>query len=281
MYQKMRYNRYMTQEYPLFSIIIPAYNEEKRIGKTLDAIQRYLVKKRYSAEVIVADGGSKDQTVRVVEDQAKSFPGLRVIVDIKGFGKGSVVRRGMVEAKGVLRLFTDADNATPIEELEKLLPYIKKPQGLGGGSSLAEAATAREGGGEYDVVIASIGLKESRVERAESGIRSLAGKLSNLLVQTVVLPGIWDTQRGFKLFTAEAAEKIFPLGKIDRWGFDVEVLALARRFGFRIREVPVRWIHDPDSRVGMGAYFNTLWDLARIRFWLWTNAYKVKRRSEK
>lgn len=252
----------MDDKKPSLSIIIPAYNEEKRIGATLLAIEKYLKEKAWSAEVLVMDGGSKDQTVKVVEDYMKLMPNLRAIVATGGYGKGFVVRRGMHEAKGVLRLFTDADNATPIEELDKLLPFVKKPSEFGGG-------------GEYDVVIASIGLKESLVERAESGIRASAGKLSNLLVQAVVLPGIHDTQRGFKLFTAEAAETIFSKGRIDRWGFDIEILALARKMNFRIREVPVRWIHDPDSRVGGSAYANTLWDLARIRWWLWTNAYRI------
>lgn len=253
---------------PILSIIIPAYNEEKRIGKTLQAIDGYLKTKSFSSEVLVMDGGSKDRTVSVVEDLRRSTSNLRVVVARGGFGKGFVVRRGMQEAKGALRLFTDADNATPIEELEKLLPFIKKPQELGGG-------------GEYDVVIASIGLKESQVEKAESGIRTIAGKMANLLIQFVAVPGIHDTQRGFKIFTAEAAEAVFPQGKVDRWGFDIEVLALARKVGFRIKEVPVRWIHDPDSKVGAGAYLNTLWDLARIRWWLWTNSYKTRNHSSK
>lgn len=257
----------MIENRPLLSVIIPVYNEEKRIGKTLLAIDKYLAEKHVPAEILVVDGGSKDATVQVVEDYRKMIPSLRVVVATGGYGKGYVVRRGMAETKGALRIFTDADNATPIEELEKLLPYAKKPQALGGG-------------GEYDVVIASIGLKESQVERAESGIRTIAGKMSNLLIQAVVLPGIYDTQRGFKLFTAEAAEAIFPKGRIDRWGFDIEILALARKLKFRIKEVPVRWVHDPDSKVTIAAYFNTFWDLARIRFWLTTNAYRVKAKNK-
>ena len=249
----------MSASRPFLSIVIPAYNEERRIGQTLLAVEKYLSESQYSAEVIVADGGSNDNTVRVVEGYAKHIDGLSVISVRGGFGKGFVVRNGMLAATGELRLFTDADNATPIEELEKLLPFARSP-----------------GRGDDDVVIASIALSESKIERPESGIRPLAGKLANLLIQMTVLPGIWDTQRGFKLFTAEAAERIFSLGRIDRWGFDIEVLALARRLGFSTREVPVRWIHDPDSKVTGSAYLNTLWDLARVRWWLWANSYDVR-----
>jgi len=243
-------------EPPFLSVVIPAYNEEKRLGKTLLAVDKYLSEQSYSSDVLVVSDGSKDGTARVAEDYAKLMRNLRVIANTENHGKGYVVRQGMLEAKGALRLFTDADNATPIEELEKLLPFMK------------------EGG--YGVVIGSIGLKESQVEKSEGGIRALAGKLANLLIQIMVLPGIHDTQRGFKIFTAEAADAIFSRARIDRWGFDIEALALARKLRFKIKEVPIHWIHDPDSRVKASAYVNTLLDLARIRLGLWAGVYHIR-----
>lgn len=245
---------------PRLSVIIPAYNEEERIGSTLDRIIEYVTKKQGllgQTEIVVVSDGSKDRTASIAKERAARFPNLRVIDNKENHGKGWVVRQGMLEAKGVLRLFTDADNATPIEEIEKLLPHVK-PQGV------------------YDIVIGSIGLKESKVERAEPLPRVIAGRLANILIQVVAVPGIMDTQRGFKLFTGEAAVAIFSLTKIDRWGFDIEVLALARRLKFKTKEVPIRWIHMAGSKVKADIYYKTLTELAKIRFWLWTNAYGRK-----
>ena len=256
------------EKQPLLSVIIPAYNEEHRIGKTLEAVDTYLSAQHYDSEILVVNDGSKDNTASVVEGYRDKMPRLRLIANPENHGKGYVVRQGMLEAKGQLRLFTDADNATPIEELEKLLPHIKAPK------EPRIAFDAQPAAGDYDVVIGSIGLSESEVERAESGLRQLAGKIANLLIQVVVLPGIHDTQRGFKLFTAKAAEDIFSRVTIERWGFDIEALALARKLGYRIKEVPIHWIHDPDSRVSGSAYIDTLLELVRIRIGLWTGKYK-------
>jgi dolichyl-phosphate beta-glucosyltransferase len=276
----------MPEDQPYLSIVIPAYNEEQRIGKTLDAVERYLQTKPFEAEVIVVSDGSRDDTVAIVSQYASKMPNLRLIANEENRGKGYVVRQGMLEAKGALRLFTDADNATPIEELDQLLRWVKQP--ANGKWQIAHSRNERSAEpyairhtplADYDVAIGSIGLKESKVEKSESGIRALAGKIANLLIQFTVLPGIHDTQRGFKLFTAEAAEDIFSRTKIDRWGFDIEALALARKLRYRIREVPIRWIHDPRSHVKSSAYLKTLWDLARIRFWLWTDAYHIRRRE--
>jgi len=162
----------------------------------------------------------------------------------------------MLEAKGQLRLFTDADNATPVEELEKLLTYIKKP-------------TA---GSKYDIVIGSVGIPgKSLVKVPEPLLRVIIGKLGNILIQLLATPGIWDTQRGFKLFTKTAAEKIFKKTRIDRWGFDFEALALGRRFGFKIKEVPVVWIHQQESKVESSAFLTVLVELFKVRWWLWMN----------
>src|SRR3989338_103603 len=252
----------MTNEFkPRLSIVIPAYNEEERIGSTLDRIIEYATQKQGmlgDTEILVVSDGSKDRTALIAQERQGKFPRLRVIDNKENHCKGWVVRQGMLEAKGSLRLFTDADNATPIEEIEKLLPFVKS-QGM------------------YDVAIGSIGMKESKAEHAEPLPRVIAGRFANFLIQTVAVPGIQDAQRGFKLFTGEAATAIFSLTKIDRWGFDIEVLALARRFGFKTKEVPIRWIHMAGSKVRADIYYKTLVELAKIRWWLSTNAYGVKR----
>lgn len=253
-------------ENPFLSVIIPAYNEERRIGRTLQAVDAYLAKKPWSWEILVVSDGSTDGTVRVVEGYKNLIKNLRLIDNAENRGKGYVVRQGMHEARGALRLITDADNATPIEELEKLLPWINMPEESKGFIS------GWKGG--YDVVIGSIGVKESQVEQGERASRKLVGLMANVLIQIVLLPGIRDTQRGFKLFTAQSAQKTFSPARITRWGWDMEVLALARKFKFRIKEVGIRWIHDPESKVTASAYFKTLFELFKIRWWLWIGSYK-------
>jgi dolichyl-phosphate beta-glucosyltransferase len=235
---------------PFLSIIIPAYNEERRIGKTLSELRDYLKKELYPFEVIVVSDGSTDKTVSVIDTFTGTLPGLRVIALPKNAGKGNAVKEGMLVAKGQLRLFTDADSATPISEVAILLESVKR-EGEQGGS---------------DIVIGSLGVSGAMMERTQSRLRMLCGRLSNRLVQWIVLPGIYDTQRGFKLFTKEAAEALFPLMTIRRWGFDIEILALARRLGFSIREVPIRWRHVPESKVTPLSYLQVLGELLLIRF---------------
>ena len=155
-------------------------------------------------------------------------------------------------AEGKYRLFMDADNATSVDHFEKMLPYFE--QG-------------------YGVVICSRSHKESSLDPPQPWYRQIAGKLGNLIIQALVLPGIWDTQCGFKAFTAEAAEKVFRVARVTGWGFDVEVLALAKKSGFRIKEVPVHWVNDPSSTVRASAYVTTLLETLKIRWWLWTGVY--------
>ena len=160
-------------------------------------------------------------------------------------GKGFAVKTGMLKARGDFRLFTDADNSTTIDHVEKMMSYFQKG---------------------FDVVIASIAVRGHKVATgSEPAWRRIFGKLGNLFIQIMVVPGIHDTQRGFKIFTVEAAEKIFPKMTIERWGFDVEALALARKFGFKIKEVPVNWKNAPESHVGLKAYFQVLMETVKIR----------------
>lgn len=236
------------------SVIIPTYNEEKRIEKTLLSVDEYLTKRSYDYEILVVNDGSKDETANIVNGLAGRIKGLKLIDNKENHGKGWVVRRGMLEARGDYRLFMDADNSTTIDHLEKFWPHIRE---------------------EYDVVIASIAVKGAQVVKVEKFYRRLLGKLGNLWIQFWVLPGVWDSQRGFKFFSKKAAEMIFSKLKISRWGFDIEVLALARKLGFRIKEVPIRWANEGESKVKPSAYFQVLLEVLKIRWNLWTNKYRI------
>jgi glycosyltransferase involved in cell wall biosynthesis len=229
------------------SIVIPAFNEEARISPTLESIGSYLDERQIWAEVLVVDDGSSDHTVDVVRSQQHRFTDLRVVPVGRNAGKGHAVRLGMLVAAGETRVFMDADNSTDIRELDQL-------------TRAAERDRRRP-----EVVIASIGTSGASVEQSQSGLRSAMGRAGNLVIRSLVLPGIRDSQRGFKVFSARAAEAIFPRCRIDGWAFDVEVLVIARALGFDVLEVPVRWTHRDDSRVRATAYGAVLRDVWSIR----------------
>lgn len=235
------------------SVVIPAYNEGKRILPTLKSVDEYFRKKDYEYEIIVVSDGSKDDTVSVVNNISQQMRGLRVIESNVNRGKGYVVKLGINESIGELRLFMDADNSTTIDNLDKMIPCVS------------------EG---YDVVIASIGVSGARSVGYEPFYKRFFGRAGNLIIRTVAVSGISDTQRGFKLFTAKAATDIFSRLKIERWGFDVEALAIARVLGYKIKEVPIIWNNDPDSKVGISAYLPTLLETVKIRWNLMTGNYK-------
>ncbi len=239
------------------SVIIPAYNEEKRLPKTLIATGKFLEKQNYDYEIIVVSDGSKDKTVEVANNLKKEVENLRVIDNKENHGKGWVVGQGMLRARGDIRLFMDADNSTTIEHIEKFWPYFN------------------EG---FDVVIGSRDLPESEVAVPQAWHKELLGKLGNKIIQVVAVWGIHDTQCGFKAFRAKAALDIFSRQRIFRWGFDVEVLALARLLGYRIKEVPIRWINDPESKVSWKSYFRTFKEVFQIRWGLITKRYETKTR---
>lgn len=237
------------------SIIIPAYNEEHRIGDTLLDIHKYLFKQDYDYEIIVVSDGSTDNTGSVVENLKPQVSNLKLIDNKKNCGKGCVVRQGMLEAKGEYRLFMDADNSTTINHLDKFWPYIQ------------------EG---YDIVIGSIEIEGAKIHEEAAWYRRMLGKYSKYVIRTI--SGLWrirDTQRGFKLFTAEAAEKVFPKQTIMRWGFDIEILILAKKIGFKIKEVPVNWSNPGESKVTLKSYIKTFQELLKIKQNLITNKYKL------
>lgn len=210
------------------SILIPAYNEEHRIEKTLQLIFNYIKEKNLAAEVIVIDDGSSDNTVRIVQKYQVHVPTLALIHYKKNRGKGHAVKRGVEASRGQYILFTDADNSTPIEEVEKLFTAVKK-------------------GGNY-IAIGSRALTRSEIKIRQPWYRRAIGKIGNALIRMLAVRGIHDTQCGFKLFTAKAAQDIFARQRITRFGFDIEALSLAQKLGYRIAEVPVRWINSPQSR---------------------------------
>ncbi|MDP3696715.1 MAG: glycosyltransferase family 2 protein, partial [Candidatus Taylorbacteria bacterium] len=213
----------------------------------------YLRRQNYDYEIIVVSDGSRDDTVNLAKSLEPSIRGLRLIDNKENHGKGYVVKQGVLEARGDLRLFTDADNSTSIDHLDHFIPYIN--EGFG-------------------VVIGSIAVAGHKVASGSEPMwRRILGKLGNLFIQIVAVPGIYDTQRGFKLFTAKAVQDIFPKLTITRWGFDIEALALARKFGYKIKELPVDWKNDPNSKVGLKAYIQVLIETMKVRWNLMTRKY--------
>ena len=213
---------------PDISIVIPAYNEALRLPATLDHVQRYLADSPLSAEVIVVDDGSQDGTAEVVRRRAAQWPQLRLISAERNAGKGAAVRLGMGAASGRYRVFSDADLSVPIEDMELLLETLHSGAGI---------------------AIASRALRDSRVELHQPWYRETMGKIFNKLVRLFVLGGVRDTQCGFKAFTGEVADRVFPPLQTRGFGFDVEVLYRAKQAGYKIVEVPTRWINSPQSRV--------------------------------
>ncbi len=225
---------------PFLSLIIPAYNEEQRLPRTLTQIQAFLSEQPYESEVLVVENGSTDQTAAVVEEFA---PDVRLLREPER-GKGLAVRRGMMESAGDYRFICDADLSMPIDEVNRFLPPNLDA---------------------YDIAIASREVPGA-VRHNEPAYRHWIGRVFNLVVRTMAVPGFQDTQCGFKCFTAEAAEVLFPLQRLDGWTFDVELLYVALRMGYRVKEVPINWYYFPGSRVRIVQdSWLMLADLFRIR----------------
>jgi glycosyltransferase involved in cell wall biosynthesis len=214
---------------PELSIIIPAYNEELRLPATLSSIAAYMRSSKRRIEVIVVDDGSRDKTVAVAEKFRNEIPSLRVVSNGENRGKGYSVRHGMQEARGEIVLFTDADLSAPIEEVEKLLPAMKT----------------------NDVAIGSRAMDRSQITVHESPFREFAGIIFNKIVRLILWLPFVDTQCGFKAFRREPCKIIFEQQTIERFGFDPELLYLARHHGLRSVEISVRWGHSPATKVSM------------------------------
>jgi dolichyl-phosphate beta-glucosyltransferase len=212
------------------SIVIPAYNEEKRIGKTLKKVYEYFKEKKIEFEIIVVDDGSNDKTVEIVENFSFDKKEIRILKHEKNMGKGAAVKTGILNAKGELILFTDADLSTPIEEFEKLKNEIENG---------------------YDIAIGSRGLKDSKIVIPQPFYRRIIGRIFPLLVRLLVINDFKDTQCGFKLFKKEVGKKIFSQLKTNGFAFDVEVLARGKKENFKIAEVGVVWYNSPESKVSV------------------------------
>lgn len=238
---------------PFLSVIVPAYNEAKRLPLTLIDMDRHLSKAEYSYEILVVNDGSVDETAEIAKRFSQIIKNLKLIDNNENHGKGWAVRQGMLSARGNLRLFMDVDNSTSVDQFNNMIPYFK------------------EG---YDVVIGSRDIKGAKLILPPPWYKRMLGNVGNLIIRILLLRGFWDTQCGFKCFSEEAALRIFRLTKINRWAFDVEALVLAKLLGYRIKEIPVRWVNNPYSSVGFGSYFSFLWDVAKI----W---WRVKRKNKK
>lgn len=245
------------------SIVIPAYNEERRLPSALHSVVSYITAKGWSFfEVLVVDDGSSDATAACVEEFERHHPEVRLLRNPGNRGKGYAVRHGILETRGDWVLFTDADLSAPIEELEKLL------------------AAARAG--EASIAIGSRALNRSLIGVHQPFLREQAGRVFNLLMRILTGLPFWDTQCGFKLFEGAAAREIFRRQRIDRFGFDVEVLFLARKLGFRTVEVPVRWNHAAGTSVKMlRDSLSMFLDLLRVRWCYWRGRYAEPAEVEK
>lgn len=207
------------------SVVIPAHNEENRLPASLEQVLRFLAGQAFTSEVVIVENGSADRTYEIAQEFARKNANVRVIQSERG--KGSAVRRGMLEARGEYRFMCDADLSMPFEEIVKFLP------------------PALEG---FDIAIASREAKGA-VRYNEPAYRHLGGRGINFIIQALILPGLNDTQCGFKCFRAGVADDIFSLQTLPGWSFDIELLYIARKRGYRIEEIPVHWYHHPETKI--------------------------------
>lgn len=229
------------------SIVVPAYNEQARLPETIRRIQDYLARSEWVFhELLIVDDGSTDGTADVASEFARANPNVRVLRNPGNRGKGYSVRHGIMEACGEWRLFTDADLSTPIEELDKLWEAMVRD--------------------DSEVAIGSRALDPSLIGVHQPGMRESAGRVFNSVMRAVVGLPISDTQCGFKLFRGAASQEIFSRQTQERFGFDVEILFIAKKLGYRISEVPVRWNHVEGSKVGMLTGLYAFSELAAVRW---------------
>lgn len=248
------------EKQPYLSVIIPAYKEGERIGTNLLEIEKYLSGKNYDYEVIVIIDGSPDNTAEIARNYAAQVKNLRIINNPENHGKGYVVRQGLLEAKGEFRVFLDADGSTSITHLEKFLPEFEKG---------------------YDVVIGSRDIEGSYIQIHQPKHREIMGDMGNWLIRIVL--GLWkfpDTQCGFKMLNAKAAQEIASRMAVDRFGFDFELISLAQKLGFKIQQMPVRWLNEEGSTVsltGKNGFTQVLIDLFKTKVRFLTGKYNIKK----
>jgi len=238
---------------PFLSVIIPAHNEESRLPRTLGRVFTFLEKQPYTSEVVIVENASSDRTLEIAHEFAKKYSNI-VIIHEEERGKGNAVRRGMLDARGEYRFVCDADLSMPIEEISKFIP------------------PALDG---FDVAIASREAPGA-VRYNEPSYRHLGGRAINLLIRVLILPGLNDTQCGFKCFRADVAEELFKQQTLNGWSFDIEILYLARRKKMRVTEIPINWHFDADSKVkAVRDALRMIGDIFRIHINAMRGRYRV------
>jgi dolichyl-phosphate beta-glucosyltransferase len=246
------------EQKPYLSVIIPAYKEGERIAQNLTECEKYFSDKNYEYEVVIVIDGSPDNTAEIAERFSSRLKNLRVINNPENHGKGYVVRQGLLEARGEYRLFFDADGSTSITHLDSFLPEFENG---------------------YGVVMGSRDIAGAHIQVHQAKWKEIFGDTGNWAIRIVL--GLWsypDTQCGFKMLTGEAAEAVASRMVVDRFGFDFELVILAKKLGFKIKQMPVRWMNEEGSTVsltGPNGYFQVLWDLFKTRMRLWGGKYKI------
>ncbi|MGH9524892.1 MAG: dolichyl-phosphate beta-glucosyltransferase [Terriglobales bacterium] len=244
---------------PTYSIVIPAFNEELRLAKTLDQVIAFLQQQHCKAEIVVVNDGSTDATADIVRQYARSNSSLKLVENPGNRGKGFAVRNGMLNASGDILLFTDADLSAPITEAPKLVAALQRGA---------------------DVAIGSRWLDPSLQTQRQSVLRQVLGRVYNVVMRGLLGMQFRDTQCGFKAFTRNAAHVVFPAQTIEGWGFDPEILYLARRSGLRVEEVPVRWGHDTGTRIHpFRDGYQMLLDMVSIRWSAMRGVYVLPERG--
>lgn len=240
---------------PFLSVILPAYNEAERLPPTLKKLSEELRQMNFEYEIIIVNDGSKDGTrdaIRKIEAETEHL----TCIDYKeNKGKGFAIRKGMLAARGMWRLFMDADGASPFSEFKKMMPYLNK---------------------EHGILIGSRFVKGAEVLVPQPNYRKTLSRLGNFLIRVLLLPDILDTHCGFKCFRSDAAEKIFERTKIDRWAFDDEALLLAILMGYPVKEIPITWSDRREhSTFKLSDYVFAFFDVIKIKYWLATGKYNV------
>lgn len=238
------------------SVVIPVYNEDKSIKKAIQETIKFLNARSFSYEIIIVDDGSKDDTIKIAKQTAEELNSQVVILKNNvNCGKGHSLKKGIMSAKGEIILFFDADLSTPLEAFDEMPPYFN--QG-------------------YDIVMASRHLSDSKIVVRQSKIREFAGNIFTKIIFNFFLKGITDANCGFKAYRREVGQKLYSLLTINRWGFDVEIIYIAQKHGYKIKEVPVQWSHDTHSKVKIiSAILNTLKELGQIKINDWKGKYKL------
>lgn len=247
----------MSKESIFLSLVIPSYNESSVLSSNLSKIIEYFIQKKYSFEIIVVNDGSSDFTAELVRSITVDNPSVKLINNKQNMGKGFSVKSGILSAQGEYILFSDADLSTPIQELSKLLPYFERG---------------------FDVVVGSRALKDSNIVLKQAALRQVMGKVFNYLVRFLGLADISDTQCGFKCFKRAPAQRIFSLQKLNGFCFDVEVLSIAKKLSYKIKDVPVVWVNRADSRVRICCDSLRMFrDLFKIKLKMLRGSYDVSK----